>query len=292
MKPRSPLYMSILAVLVILFILFKMFVLDNSFVSSPYFWLTVIIAIVLSVINYSVGDLIENEKFKKLTAAEKDLYLQESKTSYFQRLYKGAFQKQTQKEEEALILDHGFDGIVELDNQLPKWWLNLFYFGMVYCVVYITSYFTTDFAHTEPEYNRELIQQNAEVAKYLETVPQANLETAKYSADNLTEGEQIFKTTCVSCHGDGGKGGIGPNLTDQYWINQKQPDLFKNVFWMLENGSPNNPTMVAFVKNGLISGNDGEKVAAYVYSLSKIKAPITTAQGGAAPQGTIAPWAN
>ena len=106
----------------------------------------------------------------------------------------------------------------------------------------------------------------------------------------IAAGEEVFKTNCVSCHGDGGKGGIGPNLTDNTWINQPEKTLFKNVFHMVENGSVNNPTMQAFGKNGVLTGFDIQNVSAYIYHINQEQTPITPDKGGAAPQGTPANW--
>ena len=131
---------------------------------------------------------------------------------------------------------------------------------------------------------------NMDCLEYMKTVPQATIETAKFSEDNVEEGKVIFQTNCVTCHGEGGKGGIGPNLTDNFWINQPEKTLFKNVFYMVENGSKNNPTMQAWGKNGILTGNDIEKVSAYVYHINQEQPPITPAQGGAAPQGTEVQW--
>ena len=74
--------------------------------------------------------------------------------------------------------------------------------------------------------------------------------------------------------------------------NNEEKSLFKNVFWMLENGSPNNPTMRALIKEGTITGRDAEKIAAYIYHINQETAPITPAQGGAAPQGQEVHWEN
>ncbi|MBW8362378.1 MAG: c-type cytochrome [Kaistella sp.] len=290
MKQRTPVYVTIAIILVILFILYYMFVQNSSFIASPYFWGTVIITVILAMIQNALGDLIENDQFKKLTDLEKAEYIKEKNTPYFKRLYESAFKKQSATEEKDILIDHGFDGIMELDNQLPKWWLGLFWFGVAYCVIYMASYFLTDFADQKKEYDEEYIAQTASVAAYMETVPQATIETAVYKEDEVEAGKIVFQTNCVSCHGEGGKGGIGPNLTDKFWINQPEKTLFKNVFNMVENGSPNNPAMQAWGKNGVVSGNEIQQVSAYVYYINQVEPPITPAQGGAVPQGPEVNW--
>ena len=290
MKQRSPVYVSIASILTILLVVYYMFVQEATFLSSPYFWGTVVISIVLAMIHHAIGDLIENDQFKKLTDAERAQYLEEKKVPYFKSLYASAFKKQSTTEEKDILIDHGFDGIMELDNQLPKWWLGLFYFGVAYCVVYMISYFTTDFAHQYVEYDAEYKAQTASIAEYVKNTPPPTIEDAVYSPDNIAAGEEVFKTNCVSCHSAGGAGGIGPNLTDNAWINQPEKTLFKNVFNMVENGSPNNPAMQAFGKNGVLTGFDIQNVAAYIYHINQEQPPITVANGGAAPQGTPATW--
>lgn len=292
MRQRTPVIVNILVILTILFIVYYMFVQDTTFLSSPYFWGTVVISVVLALIHNAIGDLIENQKFKELSETEKQAYLAEKKVPYLQRLYKSAFAKQTAKEEKDLLIDHGFDGIMELDNQLPKWWLGLFWVGVAYCVLYLISFSFTNFADSDYEYEEEYKKQTAAIEEYMKTAPQATLETAIYSADNIAEGEEIFKTNCVTCHMDQGKGGSGPNLTDNYWINQPEKTLFKNIFHVVWNGSPTNPTMQGFGKNGVLNGNDIQKVAAYIYHINQEKDPITPEKDpdAAAPQGTEANW--
>ena len=290
MKPRNPVYITILTVSTFVVIAYYMLVQSFAFLTSGLFWGTILICAILVMIQNSIGDLIENQKFAQLTEAEKATYLQEKSTPYFKALYQSAFKKQSVTEEKDILIDHGFDGIMELDNQLPKWWLGLFYFGCVFCIVYMASYWLTDFAHPIKEYDDEYQQQTASINEYMKNVPPPTIETAVFSEDNIAAGEEVFKTNCISCHGEGAKGGIGPNLTDKFWINQPEKTLFRNIFWMVENGSPNNPAMQAWGKNGVVSGIDIQNVAAYVYHLNKEKPPITVAQGGAAPQGTEAHW--
>ena len=290
MKQRTPVYITILIIVSLLFIVLYMFVQNTSFLASPYFWGTVIIASIIAMIQHSIGDLVENAKFKALSEEEKKLYLESKKVPYFKSLYDSAFKKQSATEEKDILIDHGFDGIMELDNQLPKWWLGLFWFGVAYCAVYMVSYFVSDFADQGIEYDEEYKAQTASIAEYIKNTPPPTIENAVYSPDNIAAGEEVFKTNCVSCHGDGGKGGIGPNLTDNTWINQPEKTLFKNVFHMVENGSVNNPTMQAFGKNGVLTGFDIQNVSAYIYHINQEQTPITPDKGGAAPQGTPANW--
>ncbi|MDR2207287.1 MAG: c-type cytochrome [Flavobacteriaceae bacterium] len=292
MKPRTPVYLNILLILGLLFIIYYMFAQNTSFLQSPYFWGTAVIAVVLVYIHNAIGDLIENEKFKNLSETEKAAYLEAKNKPYFKSLYESAFKKQSDVEEKDILLDHGYDGIMELDNQLPKWWMGLFWLTIVYCVVYLISYSFTDFADPIKEYEADYKLQMAEIAEFEKNQPPVTVETAKYSADNIDEGKELFKTNCTSCHLEDGRGSIGPNLTDNYWINQKEKTLFRNIFWMLENGSPNDPTMVAFIKNKTISAKDAEKIAAYVYHINQEQQPISEKDGGKArePNATEAHW--
>lgn len=290
MKTRTPISIYIALTIGIIIMAFEMFALESDYLSTPIFWALLIIVTILLLIMNSIGDLGENERFSRLTDEEKRIYITDKNTSYLQKLWNSAFKKQSQSEETDILIDHGFDGITELDNSLPKWWIGLFYFGIIFCGVYMIAFAFTDYAHPDAEYDKETKIQLASIEEYEKNAPPINLETAKYSADYISEGEQLFKTNCVTCHGDNGKGGIGPNLTDNHWINIKEKSLFKNVFWMLENGSPNNPTMRPFIKEGTITGRDAEKIASYIYHINQEKSPVTQAQGGAAPQGEAVKW--
>ena len=289
MKTRTPIFIYITAAVISIVIIFQMSA-DADYLRSPYFWGLTVSVVLLLLIMDAISDLVENDNFKNLSDEEKRAFLKERSIPYFQRLWQSAFRRQSPKEEKEILIDHGFDGITELDNALPKWWLGLFYFTMVSCAVYLIAFAFTDYAHPDVEFRDENKMALASIKAYEKTAPVVDLQSAVYNADLIAEGEQIFKTNCVSCHSEGGKGGIGPNLTDKNWINIKQKSLFKNVFWMLENGSPNNPAMRPFIKDGTITGRDAEKVAAYIYHINREKSPIAQAEGGAAPQGEVADW--
>ncbi|RNA63414.1 cytochrome C [Chryseobacterium nematophagum] len=292
MKTRTPISVHIAITIGLTIMAFEMFAQDSDYFSSPFFWALILISIILLFIMNSIGDLVENEKFGRLSEDEKKHYLEEKKRSYLQKLWSSAFKKQSETEEKDILIDHGFDGITELDNSLPKWWIGLFWFGCIFCTVYLFAFSFTDYAHPDKEYDHETKAMLASINEYEKNTLLVTIENAKYSADNIAEGQELFKTNCITCHGEGGKGGIGPNLTDTHWINIKEKSLFTNVFWMLENGSPNNPTMRPFIKEGTITGRDAEKIAAYVYHINQEITPITPAQGGAAPQGKNVNWEN
>ena len=85
------------------------------------------------------------------------------------------------------------------------------------------------------------------------------------------------------------KRGNGPNITDNFWHNQPEKTLFKNIFHVVDNGVTGT-AMQAWGKNGVLTGGDIEKVAAYVYSINQLKKPITPKDGGAPPYGDEAHW--
>ncbi|MCW3160921.1 c-type cytochrome [Chryseobacterium oryctis] len=289
MKQRTPVVVNILIIIGLLIVFYYLFVQSYAFFSSPYFWGTVVIASILAYIHSAIGDLIENNKFKKLSEEEKASYLAEKKIPFLRRQYNAAFKKQSATEEKDILIDHGFDGIMELDNQLPKWWLGLFWFGTVFCIVYVAAFSFTDFAHPISEYDQEYKEQIASIAEFEKTQPPVTIETAEFLADNIAAGEEVFKTNCVSCHSEGGKGGIGPNLTDNFWNNQPEKKLFKNIFHVVDNGVTGT-AMQAWGKNGVLTGRDIQNVAAYVYHINQEQPPITPAQGGAPAYGTEAHW--
>lgn len=293
MKPRAPFILVAIVVLAVIAAVFYMLAPDTSFLMNPIFIATLIIAFVLLLINNSLGKLIDAEKFKTLSEEEKAEYIELVKIPYIKRLLNSAFKRSKEEESgEVAILDHGYDGILELDNKLPRWWVGLLYITIVYAFIYLIAVGFTDFAHPDVEYNKEFEKQKAEIAEYEKTKPQATLETAKYNPDLAAEGKEIYNNICKTCHGEGATGGSGPNQTDDFWINIVQQDEFKNIFEIASNGSPSNPTMRGFVKTGELKGNDIEKVASYLVKLNQeTKKNADGSSKGKAPQGTLAPWA-
>jgi cytochrome c oxidase cbb3-type subunit 3 len=251
----------------------------------------VIVALIMLLIVNAVNKVIESQKFKKLTPEQQQQYVVMAKQNYFKKMIQSGRQRQTEEEEEAIILDHGFDGIKELDNALPQWWLAMFYMGCVFCVVYILAYSFTDFAHPYSEYEEDraiaAIKDSIWIAQNDITIEEAK---NKYTDEQaLAEGKKTFETICATCHTKNAGGGIGPNLTDDYWINKTQDSLFYNIYNIVYNGSPRNPLMRPFGKRKELTGLAIEKVASYVYHMNRELPTVTPDEGGAKPQGDLIP---
>ncbi len=133
-----------------------------------------------------------------------------------------------------VMLDHDYDGIRELDNDLPPWWKYGFYFTIISGVIYLIGYHVTgSFKSSQEEYTTEMAEADAKVAAYRTKMAMNVDETNAVfltESDKIAKGGEIFASKCVVCHGDKGQGGIGPNFADNYWIYGGKPgDLFKTV---------------------------------------------------------------
>ena len=137
------------------------------------------------------------------------------------------------EEEESITLDHNYDGIMELDNRLPPWWLIGFYLSIIFGVFYLWIYDINGAWSSEEAYEKEIAAAEVAKAKYLETmsalVDESNV-TLLSEASDLAEGEKIYQQLCAVCHIADGGGNIGPNLTDAYWLHGGGiTDIFKTI---------------------------------------------------------------
>lgn len=138
-------------------------------------------------------------------------------------------------EEEADIeLDHNYDGIRELDNRLPPWWLYGFYITIIFAVVYLWRYHVSETAPLSEE-EFKIAMQKAEVEKqaYLKktagNIDENNIKLLTEAID-MEAGKKIYEQSCTPCHGKNGEGVVGPNLTDPYWLHGGSvADVFKSV---------------------------------------------------------------
>lgn len=143
------------------------------------------------------------------------------------------------EKEEDIILDHNYDGIRELDNDLPPWWKYGFYFTILVSVIYIFNYHVIGGGHLQnDEYNASMYM--AKIAK--EEYQKMNANNVNESSvtmltdkAEIAKGETMYKENCFACHGKLGEGGVGPNLTDEYWLHGGS---IKDIFISLKYGWP------------------------------------------------------
>lgn len=114
---------------------------------------------------------------------------------------------------------HEYDGIRELDNKLPRWWVYLFILTIAFAVVYLLGYHVTKWwPLQEDEYAKEM----SVVKEIKKANPEPAVDLASMvpmtGAEDLAAGQATFKKICSACHGQNGEGLVGPNFTDQYWI--------------------------------------------------------------------------
>lgn len=140
--------------------------------------------------------------------------------------------------EKDVQLDHDYDGIKELDNALPPWWLYGFYCTIIFAGVYIYRYHVSGSAPLQVEELKiATVQAEKELAATMATMAnKVDENTIEYKADAalIADGKEIFAQNCKSCHGEQAQGAsIGPNLTDVYWIHGGN---IKDIFKTIKNG--------------------------------------------------------
>lgn len=140
------------------------------------------------------------------------------------------------EDEDSLDMSHNYDGIRELDNKVPSWWNWAFIAGVVFAIVYLYRMFISE---TLPNQFQELAQANEVAAteklawlkKGANNVDENNVKML--GAAEIADGAALYAKNCVACHGDKGQGGVGPNLTDDYWIHKGS---IKDVFYTIKYG--------------------------------------------------------
>ncbi|MEP0365360.1 MAG: cbb3-type cytochrome c oxidase N-terminal domain-containing protein [Cyclobacteriaceae bacterium] len=184
------------------------------------------------------------------------------------------------EEEETVMTDHAYDGIKELDNRLPPWWLYSFYATIIFGVIYILNYHVFKTAPLqEEEYIAEMKQAEVEVETYLASLDNLideNSVTFVEDDAELLGGKEIFISKCAACHGQQGEGGVGPNLTDQYWIHGGD---VKSIFKTIKYGVPSKG-MISWQSQ--LSPKEMQQVSSFIYTMEGTNPP-----NGKEPQGEL-----
>ena len=171
--------------------------------------------------------------------------------SWIKNTYKAALGSKAIDEEFDIILDHNYDGIRELDNKLPPWWVYGFLWHyFLFAIVYLVRFEVLNEYNQIEEYEIAVAEAKIEVDKWKKTAKNlVDASTVKLLTEtsDLEAGRSIFTTNCAVCHKADGGGGIGSNLTDQYWV---LGGGIKNVFNTISEGGRSGKGMIAW-KNEL-----------------------------------------
>jgi cytochrome c oxidase cbb3-type subunit III len=136
-------------------------------------------------------------------------------------------------EESKIDLGHNYDGIRELNNRLPGWWLYGFYATILFACIYLWRYHVSHAAPLSAEELKiALVQGEEQKAAYLaKSASNVDENSVTFNKDAVATGGAIFKQTCIACHGPEGQGNtVGPNLTDNYWLHGGSiKDIFKTI---------------------------------------------------------------
>lgn len=181
---------------------------------------------------------------------------------------------------------HEWDGLKELNNPLPKWWLTIFYaciaWALGYYVLYpswplVSSYTTGILGHS----NRlEALDETAtaKAAREAQAKDIATLSFPEIRANPallqfaLANGKAAFANNCAACHGAGATGAYGyPNLQDDDWLwGGKVEDIYQTIRHGIraEDAETRTSAMPAFGKDGILKKDEINDVADYVFSLS------------------------
>ncbi len=204
--------------------------------TSSYLLITIIILELLVIIVLSVflKKFVKFDYETEVKAASADIVYEEYREPAWKKLWNKANNFRSIQEEADLDLGHDYDGIRELDNRLPPWWLYGFYITIFFACVYLWRY---QVAHSAPgsaeEYNiavkEAAIKQEAYLAKAADKIDENSVKLLTDAAD-LAAGKKVFETVCAACHKPDGGGLVGPNLTDDYWLHGGSiQDIFKTI---------------------------------------------------------------
>jgi len=218
---------------------------------------------------------VENVMFQTLSPEAQKRYLEAKSAPWEWKWGKEFWKKITGnkpiEEEKEIILDHNYDGIRELDNNLPPWWVYMFYATIVFGLVYLARFHVFDGYTQNMEYDQEVAEAQIAIEAYKKTAKglvDANTVELLTEASDLKAGGAIYNSHCVACHMPDGGGGIGPNLTDEYWI---LGGGIKNIFHTISEGGRDGKGMIAWKQT--LKPAEMAQVASFIISEINGKVP-------------------
>lgn len=273
MKKLIPVYVRVPLIFFLVFGAMEYFIDSGdraAFIKYPMVALFLLVFLFLLIAIEITISAIDNITYQMLTEEQKAKLEEVNTLSYkdsawFKKLMQRLTKTEPIENEANLLLNHDYDGIRELDNNLPPWWVYLFYGCIGFAAIYLVRFEIMGGDNQEMELKKELAQAKIEVAEYMKTAPDLMDEktvTLLTDPADLAIGKTIFTTNCAACHRADGGGQIGPNLTDDRWI---LGGGIKNIFHTVTNGGRDGKGMIAW--KGTLKPKEIQKVASYIISL-------------------------
>lgn len=290
MRNLIPAWVRVLVVFFLIMIGIEYFVESGdrpAFMENPMIMLFLLLVLLILIAIEGIVAAFEKILFNSLDEEAKKRYLEQKekapKFTKLRKIYERLVDSKPVEKEAEIILDHNYDGIRELDNNLPPWWLYGFYASMVFAVIYMLKYHVFDgdgqLIELEQEYAQAQIEIDLYNARNTNNVIDYDAVTLLTEASDISAGKQLYSNSCVSCHRADGGGGIGPNLTDKHWI---LGGGIKNIFKTISLGGRPGKGMAAWSKAGL-KAEQIQQVASYVLTFQG----TTPGEGAKPAEGEI-----
>lgn len=210
-----------------------------------------------------------------------------------------------QKDKDALsgveTTGHEWDGLKELNNPLPKWWLYIFYVCIAWAMIYYVFYPAWPLGKTYTKgilgysQREDLVHSMAEgkkaQEKYLTAIAAKSVDEIQKDKDLLAfvmaGGRYYFNDNCAACHGAGGQGAKGfPTLADDVWLwGGTTEDIYKTIQHGIRSEDPDThgtpgTGMPAFGRDGMLTKDQINDVAEFVLALNKRSTDAAAADRG------------
>jgi cytochrome c oxidase cbb3-type subunit 3 len=185
-------------------------------------------------------------------------------------------------EEQGKKMGHVWDeDLVELNNPLPRWWLNMFYITLFFSIGYLALYpglgnFAGFLGWTSTgQYEREMALADGKFGPLFEKYRDMNIVAVADDEQARRMGERLFVNYCATCHGSDARGARGfPNLRDNDWLYGGDPAVIKQT--ILDGRGGVMPAWAA-----ALGGDEGvADMTEYVFSLSGRKVDKVAAGRG------------
>ncbi|WP_425075936.1 cbb3-type cytochrome c oxidase N-terminal domain-containing protein [Psychroserpens sp. S379A] len=238
-----------------------------AFIEQPMVLLFLLLVLLIIIAIEAIVASIKNVLYQSLDAEAKARFdaqnaAQPKLVRWINKTYIKLLDSKAVEEEHEIILDHNYDGIKELDNNLPPWWLYGFYASIVFAAIYLVRFHVFNGENQYDELESDLAQAKIDIEEYKKTAKDLvdfNTVEVLTDAGDLKAGQNLYETNCIACHKVDGGGGIGPNLTDKHWI---LGGGIKNVFKTISEGGRDGKGMIAWKQS--LKPSEIAQVASYV----------------------------